>query len=59
MSTVPVPGGPVPVIRVPESAVMAAAVTVMSVLGGLATVICVPESAVIRPATPPKVTRVA
>ena len=53
---------PVPVIRVPESAVMAAVVTVMPavpVLGGLATVIRVSEPEVIRPATPPKVTRVA
>src|SRR5580693_10183279 len=57
MSTVPVP-----VIRGPESAVMAAVVTVMPavpVLGGLATVICVSDLAVIRPATAPKVTRVA
>ena len=53
---------PVPVIRVPESAVMAAVVTVMPtvpVLGGLATVIRVSDLEMIRPATPPKVTRVA
>ena len=53
---------PVPVICVPESAVMAAVVAVMStvsVLGGLVTVICVSESAAIVPATPPKRTTVA
>src|SRR5580700_1300724 len=59
MLTVP---APVPAACLPELAVMAAVVTVMSavpVAGGLVTVICVPESAVIVPSTPPNRTTVA
>ncbi len=55
MSTVP---APVPLICVPESAMLAVLATV-PVLGGVVTVICVPESPVIVPATPPKLTTVA
>ena len=61
MSTMPAPV-PVAVIRAPESAVMAAVVTVTAavpMLGGLVTVICVSESDVIAPATPPNRTTVA